>query len=121
MKILSLDHVQLSIPPGGEDRARAFYCGLLGFKEVPKPPELAKRGGAWFEQGTVRLHLGIEPDFHPLKRAHPALLVEDLDELMSLLRAAHWDVDASQPPLEGYRRLHLLDPFGNRLEFLEKL
>ena len=121
MKILSLDHVQLSIPPGGEDRARAFYCGLLGFKEVPKPPELAKRGGAWLEQGTVRLHLGIEPDFHPLKKAHPALLVEDLDGLMSFLRAANWEVDASQPPLEGYRRLHLLDPFGNRLEFLEKL
>lgn len=121
MKILALDHVQLSIPPGGEDRARLFYGELLGFKEIPKPPELARRGGAWFEQGEVRLHLGIEPDFQPLTKAHPALLVEDLDGLTARLRAVNWEMDTSQPPLHGYRRLHVLDPFGNRLEFLEKL
>jgi catechol 2,3-dioxygenase-like lactoylglutathione lyase family enzyme len=120
VKILSLDHVQLSIPPGGEEQARAFYVGLLGFTEIPKPPELAGRGGAWFEQGDARLHLGVEPDFHPLRKAHPGLLVDDLDELVERLRGVHWEVDTGQPPLEGYRRAHVLDPFGNRLEFMEK-
>jgi catechol 2,3-dioxygenase-like lactoylglutathione lyase family enzyme len=121
MKILALDHVQLSIPPGGEGQARLFYRDLLGFSEVPKPPDLAKRGGAWFEQGRVRLHLGIEPDFRPHKKAHPAFLVDDLSALAARLQGAGCDVDTSQPPLDGYRRLHALDPFGNRLEFLEKL
>ncbi len=121
MPILAIDHVQLSMPAGEEDKARAFYVGMLGFVEVPKPASLSGRGGAWFEQGQVSLHLGIEADFHPLKKAHPALLVDDLDALIARVRHAGREVDTSQPPLDGYKRVHVFDPFGNRLELMEKL
>jgi catechol 2,3-dioxygenase-like lactoylglutathione lyase family enzyme len=121
MSILAIDHVQLSIPIGEEDRARAFYAGVLGFREVPKPDELAKRGGAWFEQGQVKLHLGVEADFRPLRKAHPALLVDNIDVLIARVRGAGHEVDATQPPLDGYKRVHVFDPFGNRLELMEKL
>ena len=121
MRIYAIDHVQLSMPQGEEDKARAFYIGLLGFSETPKPAELAGRGGVWFEQGQVRLHMGVEADFLPLKKAHPALLVDDLFALILHLQTNGCEVDTSQPPLEGYRRAHVLDPFGNRLELMEKL
>lgn len=121
MRIYAIDHVQLSMPKGEEDKARAFYAGLLGFGETPKPAELAGRGGVWFEQGQVRLHLGVEADFHPLRKAHPALLVDDLAVLILHLQTNGCEVDTSQPPLDGYRRVHVLDPFGNRLELMEKL
>jgi catechol 2,3-dioxygenase-like lactoylglutathione lyase family enzyme len=119
MTILALDHVQLSMPAGGEDRARRFYGELLGFIEIPKPASLAGRGGLWLRQGTAKIHLGIEPDFRPLKKAHPALLVDDLAALIAYLQSAGWEVDTSQPPLDGYKRAHVLDPFGNRLELME--
>ena len=118
MRIYAIDHVQLSMPQGEEDKARAFYVGLLGFGETPKPAELAGRGGVWFEQGQVRLHLGVEADFHPLRKAHPALLVDDLAALILHLQTNDCEVDTSQPPLDGYRRVHVLDPFGNRLELM---
>jgi catechol 2,3-dioxygenase-like lactoylglutathione lyase family enzyme len=121
MRFLAIDHIQLSIPPGGEEQARRFYGDLLGFLEVPKPAEFLNRGGAWFEQGTIKLHLGVEADFHPLKKAHPGLLVEDLEALIARLSEADYEVDRNQPPLETYKRAHVLDPFGNRLELLEKL
>src|SRR5690242_19706122 len=121
MKFLAIDHIQLSMPAGEEDRARSFYVGLLGFTEVPKPAELAKRGGAWFEQGAVKLHMGVEENFHALKKAHPALIVDDLAALISHLQNAKYEVDTTQPSLEGYKRAHVLDPFGNRLEIMEKL
>ncbi len=121
MSILAIDHVQLSIPPGEEGKARAFYVGVLGFTEVPKPASLAGRGGAWFTQGQVNLHLGIEADFRPLKKAHPALLVDDIEALVVRVRGAGHEVDTAQPPLDGYTRVHVLDPFGNRLELMEKL
>ena len=121
MPILSVDHIQLSIPPESEMQARRFYVDLLGFAEVPKPAALAARGGLWLEQGTVKLHLGIEPDFHPLKKAHPALIVDDLAACLAPLLHAGCEVDTSQPPLEGFRRAHLLDPFGNRIELLERI
>jgi catechol 2,3-dioxygenase-like lactoylglutathione lyase family enzyme len=121
MKFLAIDHVQLSMPAGEEDRARSFYVGLLGLTEVPKPAELAKRGGVWFEQGVVKLHMGVEEDFHALKKAHPALIVDDLAALIAHLRNASYEVDTNQPSLEGYKRAHVLDPFGNRLEIMEKL
>lgn len=121
MRIYAIDHVQLSMPKSEEDKARAFYVGLLGFDETPKPAELAGRGGVWFEQGQVRLHLGVEADFHPLRKAHPALLVDDLATLILHLQTNGCEVDISQPPLDGYRRAHVLDPFGNRLELMEKL
>jgi catechol 2,3-dioxygenase-like lactoylglutathione lyase family enzyme len=121
MKILSIDHVQIAMPAGEEDDARAFYVGQLGFMEIPKPPELAKRGGAWFQAGSVQLHLGVETDFHPARKAHPAFVVEDLDALIAHVQNAGYETDISQPPLDGYKRAHVFDPFGNRIELMQKL
>ena len=119
--ILSIDHVQIAMPAGGEEQARAFFIDLLGFTEIPKPPDLAKRGGAWFESGSTQLHLGVESDFRPARKAHPAFLVDDLDSLLANIQAAGFEVDISQPPLDGYKRAHIFDPFGNRIELMEKL
>ena len=121
MKILSIDHIQIAMPPGQEAKARAFYVNVLGFTEIPKPPELAKRGGAWFESGTTQLHLGVEPDFRPARKAHPAFVVDGLDTLLATIQAEGFEVDASQPALDGYKRAHVFDPFGNRIELMEKL
>ena len=121
MTILSIDHVQIAMPERQEDQARAFYNGILGFTEIPKPPELAKRGGVWFQSQNVQLHLGVEESFRPARKAHPAFLVSDLDALLEKLRAAGVDMDTSQPPLEGYKRAHVFDPFGNRIELMEKI
>src|ERR1044072_290738 len=121
MKILSIDHVQLAMPGGEEDKARAFYINLLGFSEIPKPPELAKRGGAWFQSENVQLHLGVEADFRPARKAHPALLVDDLDSLITRVQRSGYETDTSQPPLDGYKRAHIFDPFGNRIELMEKI
>ena len=121
MKILSIDHVQIAMPAGGEEKARAFYVDLLGFTEIPKPPALAKRGGAWFESGSSQLHLGVEPDFRPARKAHPAFIVDHLDALLEKIRAAGCDIDSSQPALEGTKRAHVFDPFGNRIELMERL
>ncbi|MGZ9164233.1 MAG: VOC family protein [Anaerolineales bacterium] len=119
--ILSIDHIQIAMPAGGEEEARAFYINLLGFTEIPKPPELAKRGGAWFESGSTQLHLGVESNFRPARKAHPAFIVDHLDELLANIQAAGYEVDSSQPPLNGYKRAHVFDPFGNRIELMEKL
>jgi catechol 2,3-dioxygenase-like lactoylglutathione lyase family enzyme len=121
MKILSIDHVQIAMPAGEEEQARAFYIELLGFTEIPKPPDLAKRGGAWFQSGAVQLHLGLEAEFRPARKAHPAFLVDDLDELIARVREAGYDTDTSQPALDGYTRAHVFDPFGNRIELMERL
>jgi len=114
----AIDHVQLAMPPGGEERARAFYWNLLGMKEVPKPPELAKRGGCWFECGPVRIHLGVEADFRPARKAHPALRCFDYEGLVARLKASGVEVtdDAS---VAGVRRCHIADPFGNRIELIK--
>ena len=93
----------------------------LGFTEIPKPPELAKRGGAWFQSGSVQLHLGVEADFRPARKAHPAFVVSDLDALVANMQSAGYETDRSQPPLDGYKRAHVFDPFGNRIELMEKL
>jgi catechol 2,3-dioxygenase-like lactoylglutathione lyase family enzyme len=121
MKILSIDHIQIAMPSGEEAKARAFYVNVLGFTEISKPPELAKRGGAWFESGTTQLHLGVEPDFRPARKAHPAFVVDDLDTLLAKIQFEGFEVDASQPALDGYKRVHIFDPFGNRIELVEKL
>jgi len=121
MKILSIDHVQIAMPSGEEDRARLFYVDQLGFNEIPKPPDLAKRGGVWFQAGIVQLHLGVEADFRPARKAHPALVVDDLDSLIANVQIAGYETDTSQPPLDGYKRAHVFDPFGNRIELMEKL
>ncbi|MGQ0831642.1 MAG: VOC family protein [Microthrixaceae bacterium] len=106
------------MPAGGEEAARTFYDGVLGISEVPKPPHLAARGGCWFENDKVKIHLGVEQDFRAAKKAHPALLVSDLDHLVARLRDAHVDV-VDDEPLEGYERVYVHDPFGNRLELME--
>ena len=89
----AIDHVQLAMPPAEEQKARAFYAGLLGMTELPKPPELAKRGGCWFGSGNVQLHLGVEPDFRPAKKAHPALRCRDYATLLQRLREAGIEVN----------------------------
>ena len=106
------------MPPGREAEARAFYAGLLGIREAAKPPRLARRGGCWFEDAAVRVHLGVEADFGPARRAHPAFVVEDLARLAERLAAAGHPARPDKP-LEGWARLHVDDPFGNRLELME--
>jgi catechol 2,3-dioxygenase-like lactoylglutathione lyase family enzyme len=118
MTVTAIDHVQLAMPAGGEREARAFYDALLGIPEQAKPLNLAARGGCWFESDTVKLHLGVDADFRPARKAHPALLVDDLGSLVARLRAAGVDV-VDDEPLEGYDRVYAYDPFGNRLELLE--
>lgn len=121
MKIIAFDHIQIAMPAGQEAQARTFYVGVLGMDEIEKPAELAKRGGAWFQYGQVVIHLGVEADFRPARKAHPALLVDDLDGFLGRCRAQGLEVDTSQPPLDGYRRAHVFDPFGNRVELMELL
>jgi len=121
MTILSIHHVQLAMPEGREETARAFYVIVLGFTEIPKPAELAKRGGAWFESENVQLHLGVENDFHPARKAHPAFVVDDLDSILETIQRAGFEWDLSQPELDGFKRAHIYDPFGNRIELMERL
>jgi len=118
MRILAIDHVQLAMPEGGEEAARGFYTGLLGIAETPKPAHLAKRGGCWFEQGALKVHLGVEKTFQPAKKAHPAFIVENLPALKQKLAAAGSALRDDEP-LEGYDRIYVEDPFGNRLELME--
>lgn len=118
MPVERLDHVQLAMPPGGEPEAVRFYERLLGVTEVPKPPHLAARGGCWFENENLKIHLGVEQDFRPAKKAHPALLVSDLPSLASSLAEAGVEL-VTDEPLEGYTRIYTFDPFGNRLELME--
>jgi catechol 2,3-dioxygenase-like lactoylglutathione lyase family enzyme len=120
MKVRGLDHVQLAMPAGGEAAATAFYEGLLGITRVPKPPHLEVRGGCWFEEGGLKVHLGVDPQFTPARKAHAGLLVEDLPSLVASLLAAGCRV-VDDEPLEGYDRAYVDDPFGNRLELLEPL
>lgn len=111
--------MQLAMPAGQEPRARSFFGELLGLAEVAKPPELAKRGGAWFECGAVKLHLGVEDGFRPARKAHPAFLVSGLDDLARRLSDAGYAVKIDRN-LPGYERFFVDDPFGNRLEFMEE-
>lgn len=120
MSIVAIDHVQLAMPAGEESAAVAFYADLLGIAQVPKPPHLAKRGGCWFEHGSLKVHLGVEADFRPARKAHPALLVDGLAALVVRLREADVPL-ADDEPLEGYDRVYVSDPFGNRIELLEPL
>lgn len=115
----TVDHVQISMPAGGEDAARAFYADLLQFEEMPKPPELAKRGGAWFGAGPVRIHLGVDPEFTPAKKAHVALRCAQYDELAARFAAAGTTVLDDPLPFEGKRHCYVFDPFGNRVEIIE--
>src|SRR5262245_750805 len=117
-EVLGLDHVQLAMPAGQESNARAFYSAVLGLTEETKPANLVKRGGLWFRSGALRLHLGVDPDFHPARKAHPALLVKGLADLAERCRAAGY-LPTTDEPLEGFNRVYVSDPFGNRIELLE--
>ena len=106
------------MPAGGEDAATEFYAGMLGIPRVPKPPHLEARGGCWFESGDLKVHLGVEADFRPARKAHAALIVEDLPALVERLGGAGVPVRADEP-LDGYERVYVEDPFGNRIELME--
>jgi catechol 2,3-dioxygenase-like lactoylglutathione lyase family enzyme len=118
-EITGIHHVQLGMPPEEEAAGRAFYGELLGLREVPKPSELAPRGGLWFRSGSLEVHLGVEREgFTPTRKAHPAFLVSGLDALRERLVASGYRID-EDVQLEGYRRFHVRDPFGNRIELVE--
>ena len=106
------------MPAGGEDLARKFYAGMLGINETPKPAHLAKRGGCWFERGDLKIHLGVEAEFRPARKAHVALLVTGLRELQEKLQACGYALKDDEP-LAGYQRVYVDDPFGNRIELME--
>jgi catechol 2,3-dioxygenase-like lactoylglutathione lyase family enzyme len=119
MPVLGLDHVQVAIPIGGEAQAREFYSGILGFTEIEKPAAMAERKSIWFIAGPANLHLGIEPDFHPAKRAHPAFVVDTLDEIVAACDRAGLST-RPDTSCNGFRRIHVSDPFGNRLELMQR-
>ena len=116
--IAAIDHVQLAMPADGEDAARGFYAALLGLVELPKPPPLAARGGCWFGGHRTEVHVGVDEDFRPARKAHVALSVPDLDGLAQRLAGGGarvtWDAE-----LAPRRRFYTDDPFGNRIELLE--
>lgn len=117
--ITGIDHIQLAIPPGGEAKARPFWCGILNFTEIEKPEALKTSGGAWFVYGPVHLHLGVQVDFVPAKKAHPAFLVDSLAQIRKTFEQhdISIQVDPRTPELP---RFYVSDPFGNRIEFIEK-
>jgi catechol 2,3-dioxygenase-like lactoylglutathione lyase family enzyme len=115
--ILGIEHVQLAMPPGGETLAIAFYEGLLGIPHVPKPAPLLARGGCWFESDAVKLHLGVEEPFTPARKAHPALVVDDLDVVVDRLASGGHRATGAQRHGER-RHCYVEDPFGNRLELM---
>lgn len=119
-KIVGLDHVQLAMPHGGEDRARAFYGGVLGLSEIDKPGHLAVAGGCWFAGGGAQVHLGVEEGFTPSRKAHPALLVDDLAGMVTRLEQSGVPFSPGKP-LDGYIRGDIADPFGNRIELMERI
>jgi catechol 2,3-dioxygenase-like lactoylglutathione lyase family enzyme len=116
--VYAVDHVQLAMPKGGEGLARDFYGRLLGLVELPKPPNLAVRGGVWFRCGSLQVHLGVDTDFRAAKKAHPALRVHDLGRLRSELAAAGYEVRGDPEPVAGMDRFFTEDPFGNRIELV---
>jgi catechol 2,3-dioxygenase-like lactoylglutathione lyase family enzyme len=116
MTVTGIDHVQVAAPAGCEPDARAFYGELLGLEELPKPEALAARGGCWFQAGAQELHIGVEDPFTPARKAHPGLVVTDLDALAARLTEAGIDVVWDEA-IPGTKRFHAVDPFGNRLEF----
>lgn len=117
-----IDHVQLAAPEGCESEARSFFADLLGWVEIPKPENLRKRGGVWFQCGTHQVHIGIQKDFVPATKAHPAFHVQNIDSLREyILQKSIQVIDDDARSDEGVKRFYLKDPFGNRIEFLEWL
>lgn len=120
MSLLRIDHIQLAMPKGQEDAARRFYGRLLGMTEMPKPDTLAGRGGCWFRAGPVHVHLGVQEDFRPATKAHPAFVVNDLNRLCASLDAEGFSIRADDR-LPGFHRAYVADPFGNRIELMEEI
>jgi catechol 2,3-dioxygenase-like lactoylglutathione lyase family enzyme len=118
MRVRRLDHILLAMPAGRESDARAFYQGILGIPEAIKAAGLAARGGCWFADGELKIHLGVEKNFVHARKAHPAFLVDDLAGLEFKLKAAGYPV-AYDEPIEGYDRFFVNDPFGNRIELMQ--
>jgi catechol 2,3-dioxygenase-like lactoylglutathione lyase family enzyme len=118
--VIRLEHVQLAMPAGGEADAVAFYEGLLGIPHIPKPQHLAARGGCWFERADLKVHLGVEEPFRPAAKAHPAFLVRDVRALAEVIAGAGFTVVDDQP-LDGYERIYVHDPFGNRIELMQPI
>jgi catechol 2,3-dioxygenase-like lactoylglutathione lyase family enzyme len=116
--ITALDHVQLAMPSGEEAKARAFFGQLLGMTEEQKPEPLASRGGCWFRAGAAILHVGVEQEFHPQRKAHPAFRVRALEALATRLRDANFEVSWDES-LSTRSRFYTADPFGNRIEFIQ--
>jgi catechol 2,3-dioxygenase-like lactoylglutathione lyase family enzyme len=116
--VLRLDHVQLAMPAGLESDAVAFYEGVLGIAHVPKPDHLAVRGGCWFEDGDLKVHLGVDASFRPATKAHPAFIVDDVRRLVAAVVAAGFAV-SNDEPLTGFDRVYVTDPFGNRIELMQ--
>lgn len=114
-----IDHVQLAMPVGEEAKARAFYAGVLGMNEIEKPEPLRARGGAWFRNGVVVVHLGVEQDFRPARKAHPALRVRDLRAFVDRLKEAGIEVAPDPILIDGCERCYVHDPFGNRIELID--
>jgi catechol 2,3-dioxygenase-like lactoylglutathione lyase family enzyme len=117
--VIGFDHVQLSAPRGREADARAFYGELLGMEELPKPAAIRGRGGVWFRAGGQELHIGVEDPFRPAGKAHPGLVVDDLDTIRARLRNAGYHPEDNDA-IAGVRRLFVHDPFGNRLELRQR-
>lgn len=118
--LYDIDHLQLAMPPGAEEKAREFYVGVLGLEEVEKPPNLQRRGGVWFKLGNRQIHLGVQQDFRPATKSHPAFRAADLFALKHKLISSGYPI-IDDEPLPGYERFYSRDPFGNRLEFLRQL
>ena len=119
-ELLGIHHVQLAMPAGGEERAVEFYERVLALRRVEKPSNLRGRGGCWFSGDGVELHLGVEEDFRPARKAHPALLVRGLEGLRTRLQGAGVRIVDGEP-LEGHSRCYAFDPFGNRIELMESI
>lgn len=116
--LIGIDHIQIAAPPQSEEQAREFYGNLLGMEEIPKPGNLQSRGGCWFKCGAQEVHIGIQADFTPAKKAHPGFTVHALEQLKSRLETAGYEI-SEEPPIAGRARFFTHDPFGNRIEFLE--
>lgn len=115
---MKLDHIQLAMPQGGEDEARAFFLDTLGMIEEEKPYPLSERGGCWFRKGSVILHIGVDKEFRAQKKAHPAFIVPELYRLERILKEKACEVVWDEA-LPNRKRFYTEDPFGNRLEFME--
>lgn len=120
MPVVGIDHVQLAMPAGQEQQARRFYGEALGLPEKPKPADMAARGGCWFESEGVKIHLGVDKNFRAATKAHPGLLVSDLRVILERCRSQGCE-DIDETSLPGYLRAFVSDPFGNRIELMQKL